>query len=444
MEFRVLGPLEVVDEGQPLPLGGVKQRSLLAVLLQHANQVVSTDRLLGALWGEVAPPTAAKSIQVYVHRLRKLLGAQRLVTRPPGYALKVDALDLDAFERLRAAGRPREALALWRGSPYADLEYEPCVQAERARLQELRLAALEERVEADLAAGRHVELVGELEALIGEHPTREKPRAQLMLALYRSARQADALAAYRAARRELTEQLGLEPGAELKRLEHAILCQDPALDLPAAPATRASVLVAPSASGRLQELLALAAALEGPLVLARIVPAPEVATATAELADAARELVDARAVAFSSPEPAADLARLAAREACSLLLMDAGKRPLDGVPGAVLEHRAVRRRAADRRPAACRAGGGPVRRRSPRLGGARARRARGGRHRGAAAADRRARGPQRPRRQPLARGRLADRPAPQRRDRRAATRPARAQRRDRGRGGCRAADRRVA
>ena len=337
MEFRVLGPLEVVDEGQPLPLGGVKQRSLLAVLLQHANQVVSTDHLLQELWGDAPPATAAKSIQVYVHRLRKLLGPQRLVTRPPGYALKVDELDLDAFERLRAEGRPREALALWRGSPYADLEYEPCVQAERARLQELRLAALEERVEADLAAGRHVELVGELEALIGEHPTREKPRAQLMLALYRSARQADALAAYRAARSELTEQLGLEPGAELKRLEHAILCQDPALDLPAAPPTRASVLVAPSASGRLQELLALAAALEGPLVLARIVPAPEVASATAELADAARELVDARAVAFSSPEPAADLARLAAREACSLLLVDTGERPLDGVPGAVLE-----------------------------------------------------------------------------------------------------------
>src|SRR5688572_20407149 len=200
MEFRVLGPLEVVDEGQPLPLGGVKQRSLLAVLLQHANQVVSTDHLLQELWGDAPPATAAKSIQVYVHRLRKLLGPQRLVTRPPGYALKVDELDLDAFERLRAEGRPREALALWRGSPYADLEYEPCVQAERARLQELRLVALEERVEADLAAGRHVELVGELEALIGENPTREKPRAQLMLALYRSARQADALAAYRAAR----------------------------------------------------------------------------------------------------------------------------------------------------------------------------------------------------------------------------------------------------
>ena len=173
-----------------------------------------------------------------MHRLRKLLGPQRLVTRPPGYALKVDEFDLDAFERLRAEGRPREALALWCGSPYADLEFEPCVQAERTRLQELRLAALEERVEADLAAGRHAELVGELEALVREHPTREKPRAQLMLALYRSARQAEALAAYRAARRELTEQLGLEPGAELRRLERAILCHDPSLDLPAAPARR--------------------------------------------------------------------------------------------------------------------------------------------------------------------------------------------------------------
>ena len=253
MEFRLLGPLEVAEHDRSLALGGVKQRSLLAVLLLHANEVVSADRLIDELWGDAPPPTAAKSLQVHVSRLRKELGEGRLATRAPGYVLHVDPseLDLARFEQLvgeartadpgGAAQKLRQALALWRGPALADLAYEPFAQAEIARLEELRLAALEQRIDADLATGRHAELVGELEALVAEHPLRERLRCQLMLALYRSARQAEALDAYREARRELSEELGLEPSEELKQLEQAILQHDPALDLPPETPARAAV-----------------------------------------------------------------------------------------------------------------------------------------------------------------------------------------------------------
>src|SRR5215216_6678295 len=195
------------------------------------------------LWGSSPPATAAKSIQLYVSRLRKALGDDCLVTRPPGYVLRVDRSELDVarFERLvgearaadpeRAAGKLRAALDLWRGPPLADLAYEPFAQAEIARLEELRLEAVEARVDADLAMGRHAGLAGELEALLAEHPLRERLWGQLMLALYRSSRQAEALEAYRGARRVLSDGLGIEPSAELKRLEQAILEQDPSLDL---------------------------------------------------------------------------------------------------------------------------------------------------------------------------------------------------------------------
>ena len=187
MDFRVLGPLEVGGDSGTLELGGVKQRSVLAVLLLHANEVVSTDRLVDALWGASPPLRAGKTIQVYVSRLRKVLADDRLVTRAPGYVLYVDPgeLDLTRFEQLvadargappaSAAGKLSEALALWRGAPLADLAYEQFAQAEIARLEEMHLTALEQRLDADLALGRHGDLVPELETVIARHPLQERP-----------------------------------------------------------------------------------------------------------------------------------------------------------------------------------------------------------------------------------------------------------------------------
>ena len=233
IEFRILGPLEVIEDGQALDLGAQKQRMLLVALLLEANRVVSSDRLIEALWPERPPETAAKALQVYVSRLRKLIGRDRLETRAPGYLLRVgpDELDLERCRSLAAEGRPREALALWRGAALADFAYEPFAHAEIARLEELRLGYLEERIDQDLAAGRHTELVGELEALAAQNPLRERLRRQLMLALYRSGRQAEALDAYQTAREALVDELGIEPTRELRQLHQAVLNQDPALDL---------------------------------------------------------------------------------------------------------------------------------------------------------------------------------------------------------------------
>ena len=252
MRFLILGPLEAYDGERRLSLGGTKQRALLAMLLLHANEVVSSDRLVDALWGDADSADAAKALSVAVSRLRKVLEPERspgdrgrvLVTRPPGYVLKLDPdqLDRDRFERLvlearsvedpgTAAGVLREALALWRGSPLADLVYESFGQGEIARLEESRLAALEHRIESDLALGHHDELVGELEDLTAQNPLRERLRGQLMLALYRSGRQAEALATYQAARTILVDRLGIEPGRPLRELHQAILQQDPGLDL---------------------------------------------------------------------------------------------------------------------------------------------------------------------------------------------------------------------
>src|SRR5919202_7021557 len=231
--------------GGTLELGGIKQRSVLAVLLLNAGEVVSTDRLIDALWGASPPLTAAKTIQAYVSRLRKALTEDRLVTRPPGYVLYVEPeeLDLARFEQLVAEARVvsaegashklGEALGLWRGPPLADLAYEEFAQGEIARLEEMRVAAIEQRVEADLALGRHAELVPELETLVARHPLRERFRHQLMLALYRCDQQADALDAYQRAWHELSDELGLEPSESLKELEAAILRQDADLAAPA-------------------------------------------------------------------------------------------------------------------------------------------------------------------------------------------------------------------
>jgi len=246
VEFRLLGPLEVRAGEAPLPFGGGKQRALLAALLLRANRVVARERLIDELWGEKPPPTVVKLVQLYVSQLRKLLPEGTIVTRPPGYLLEVepDAVDVLRFERLvaearatspeRAAALLREALELWRGPALAEFAEESFFRTESERLEEQRLAALEARIDAELALGLHSDLVGELEALVAEQPHRERQRAQLMLALYRSGRQAEALAAYRDARATLDE-LGLEPGAGLRELEQQILNQAPALDLAPAP-----------------------------------------------------------------------------------------------------------------------------------------------------------------------------------------------------------------
>ena len=247
LEFRVLGPLEVVRDGVVVVLSRPKQRALLASLLLRANELVSTERLIEDLWGREPPRTALPALQGLVADLRKALGAELIVTRSPGYVLELGSarLDLKGFERLledgvraRAAGNPErgarllgEALGLWRGPALADFRYENFAQAAAARLEELRLAALEERIEADLALGREVELVGELEALVAEHPLRERLRGQLMLALYRKGRQAEALEVYQQGRRLLVDELGIDPGPALQRLERAVLNQDPSLEL---------------------------------------------------------------------------------------------------------------------------------------------------------------------------------------------------------------------
>jgi DNA-binding SARP family transcriptional activator len=250
MEFAILGPLEVRHRGTVVAVGGAKPRAVLAVLLLHANEPVSAERLAGALWGDDAPAGAIRTVQVYVSRLRRALGDPELVaSTSAGYCLRVRPGELDAerFDHLVADGRRalgagdpelaasllREALGLWRVPPLADLDSLPFAPVEIARLEEQRVAALESRVEADLALGRHVELVGELQRLVADHRWRERLHASLMLALYRAGRQAEALAAYREARSVLVDELGIEPGRSLRDLEQAILGQDPRLDLAA-------------------------------------------------------------------------------------------------------------------------------------------------------------------------------------------------------------------
>jgi DNA-binding SARP family transcriptional activator len=246
-EFRVLGSLEALADGTPVKLGGSRPRAVLAVLLLHSGQVVSTSLLIDEVWAKDPPDTAANVLQRCVSQLRKELGRDTIETREPGYLLRVDhdSLDLQRFERLASDGtelleRGRaedaavllgESLALWRGPALADVADEGMLRRAAARLDELRLVALERRIEADLVCGRHTELVGELEELAAEYPLRERPRALQMLALYRCGRQADALAAYRTARGTLVEELGIEPGSELQELERAILQHDPSLEL---------------------------------------------------------------------------------------------------------------------------------------------------------------------------------------------------------------------
>jgi len=250
LEFLILGPLEVRTDGRLVPVHGFRQRALLAMLLVHANEVVASGRLLDELWGAGAGADTAV-LRVRISQLRKALRVadcdEPLQTRPPGYILKLDRdrLDLGRHERLvteaglvlghdpaRAAARLREALALWRGPPLADFAYEPFAQTTIGRLEELRLATLEKWIDAELAAGREREIVGELRTLIAEHPLREGFRAQMMLALYRAGRQAEALEVYQQTRSLLVGELGVEPAPALQQLQRAVLAHDPSLERP--------------------------------------------------------------------------------------------------------------------------------------------------------------------------------------------------------------------
>jgi YVTN family beta-propeller protein len=249
LEIRLLGPFEVVDDGRIVPLAGAKQRALLAILALHANEVLSADQLIEQLWPEEQPASARNTLQGYVSRLRRALNGNgdgdglTIVYREPGYVLQArpELVDANRFQALvdEARGDPvhvslalREALGLWRGPALSDFAYESFAQPEIVRLEDLRLVALEDRIDADLACGRDGDLVPELEALVAEHPLRERLRGQLMLALYRAGRQAEALAVYRDARVRLDEELGVQPTRELRERERAILVQDPALDAP--------------------------------------------------------------------------------------------------------------------------------------------------------------------------------------------------------------------
>jgi WD40 repeat protein/DNA-binding SARP family transcriptional activator len=250
VRFRLLGPLEVTRDGLPIALGGPKQRLVLAHLLTRANQTVSADLLIDEVWRDQPPPAARSALQAYVSRLRRALGPDRLEGRAPGYVLHAAPEEIDAarFEELatrarramptdlKAAGHLlRDALALWRGDPLVDLAGEQSLQPEISRLLELRLSAIEDHVEVDLALGRHRQQIAELERLVAGNPLRERLSAQLMLALYRSGRQAEALDSYQRLWRNLDAELGVDPSPEVERLQRQILMQDPGLDLRGEP-----------------------------------------------------------------------------------------------------------------------------------------------------------------------------------------------------------------
>ena len=278
LEFRILGPFEVLAHNEPLLLGGPKQRALLAILVLHRGEAVSSDRLVDQLWGDRPPATAVKTLQGYVSHLRKALGTEALLTRGGGYLLAASAGEVDAerFEALAAdarralvAGDPIRArqllltaLGLWRGEAFADLTYEPFAQGEIARLEEARIAALEDRIDSDLALGHHRGVVGELEETVRRHPRRERLQGQLMVALYRSGRHTDALDVYRRGRQALNDELGLEPGPELRALEQRIVTHDAALEAPCAKIRAPPVpVVGWSRASRARALIAIGGAL---------------------------------------------------------------------------------------------------------------------------------------------------------------------------------------
>ena len=369
LQFRILGPLEVADRGEALELGRPRQRALLAALLIRANEPVARDLLIDELWGAAPPAAATNVLQSYVSRLRRVLGRDTIVTGAKSYRIAIDPgqLDLEHFERLVGEGRQqhldgedataartlREALALWRGPPLIDFRGEAFAEGAIARLEELRLAALELRVEADLALGEDARLVGELEQLIAEHPLRERLRGQLMLALYRAGRQADALKAYQDARRVLVDQLGIEPGEALSELEHAILLHDPSLASTTGEAkgSRASNAKAAEPTSASRSILVVAETVEAldrlvevaepiakqpgrELILACLVDTRESLRATMDVltqrrVDLAERSVSARVTAFTSARLSEDVLRLATRQNVDFLVIELPGRQLE-------------------------------------------------------------------------------------------------------------------
>lgn len=355
LEFRILGPLEVLDGETPLRLGGGKQRAALAILLLSANRVVSVERLADDLYAGAPPVTAVTQVQRQVSELRKLIGADAIETRTPGYVLRAapGAVDLERFERRvgdahqaaergdheTAARLLREALDLWRGAPLADLAYESFAQTAIARLEELRLAVLERCFASELELGRHLTLLPEIEDLVWQHPLREGLRAQLMLALYRSGRQADALEVFRKTRETLVGELGIEPSKTLVELERRILSHDAALDLTtaapaAASAPERTLLVAVIGRDRLEPLLGVVQPLaaDRSLIVASLVEdAGELGPVSTALNERA---AGSRTAVFTSHEPARDVLRLATNYDIELVMVD-GRMP---ELGTLLEH----------------------------------------------------------------------------------------------------------
>ena len=373
MEFRILGPLEVVNEDTLVDIPGTKLRALLALLLLHPNQVVSTDRLVDGLWGETPPKTAPNTLQTHVSHLRSALAGtgagengQLVVTKFPGYLLAADPEQIDAgrFERLAEAGRRAlddaapdeavakltEALSLWRGPALADFAFEPFASSEGARLEELRLAVVADRMEAQLALGRHTEVAGELRQLVDKHPLRERLWAQLMTALYRCGRQAEALRAFSELRRVLGEELGIEPSHELQRLEEAILLQKPELDwhppamaversLPARPVRHNLPVQLTSFVGRETELQRVSEALAEARLVTLCGPGGVGKTRLALVA--AGRVFDQRpdGVFLVELAPLADPGLVAAQTLAALGLTEESRSPLDALVDHLRERR---------------------------------------------------------------------------------------------------------
>jgi DNA-binding SARP family transcriptional activator len=353
-DYRILGSLEVSEGDRIVALGGARCRAVLAVLVISANRPVSVGRLIDEVWGEPAPPTAGNVVQGHVSDLRRALGRDTIETRGDAYVLRIErgARDVDRFEQLATRGAEAlgdgrapeasaafaEALALWRGPALAEIAEGGLLVAEALRLDEMRLHVLERRIEADLVCGRDAELVGELRALVAEHPLREPLQAHLALALYRSGRHVEALDVLREGRRSLADELGLDPGPRLQELERAILVHDPALAAPtppsppaAPPAPQRSVMVAQLGDSALDALLGLAGPLAARsdrelIVTALVGDAGRLGEAARTLNERREELmrdgVVARSASFTSRNAGADIVRVARQQDTDLLLVD--------------------------------------------------------------------------------------------------------------------------